>query len=191
MMDGECTDIVTDPFYIAKHVPFYFFDGDLDDLYNTWVLPRYLDLNSRGYRAQLVPVAGRGHEYFPNYMPLMWTYLTAPFLFAMDGVATEELPPWHENGELWRRLKVAFPPSIATHGTIQTFYVGSDGLLTRHDYDADVLGGTLAAHYLHDYQEVSGVLVPTRRRVLGRMPDGTPAPSPLIVAIDLSDVEFT
>ena len=30
-----------------------------------------------------------------------------PFLFAMDGVATEELQPWRENGETWRRLKVA------------------------------------------------------------------------------------
>ena len=127
--------------------------------------------------------------YFAGYA--MWTYLTAPFLFAMDGVATEEIQPWRENGELWRRLRVTFPPGIATHAATQTFYVGSDGLLKRHDYDADVLGGTPAAHYLHEYQEVSGIQVPTRRRVLGRTPDGTPAPSPLIVSIDLSDVEFT
>ncbi|MGH8639021.1 MAG: hypothetical protein ACREUZ_17950, partial [Burkholderiales bacterium] len=65
--------------------------------------------------------------YFAGYA--MWTYLTTPFLFTMDGVSTEELPPWHENGETWRRLKVVFPPDIATHSTVQTFYVGSDGLL--------------------------------------------------------------
>jgi hypothetical protein len=127
--------------------------------------------------------------YFAGYA--MWTYLTAPFVFAMDGVATEELEPWHENGEVWRRLQATFPPGIATHGTVQTFHVGPDGLLRRHDYDADVLGGIPAAHYLHDYQDISGIQVPTRRRVFGRGPDGLPAPEPLVVTIDLIEVEFT
>ena len=127
--------------------------------------------------------------YFAGYA--MWTYLTTPFLFAMDGVATEELQPWRENGETWRRLKVTFPRSIATHSTVQTFYLGSDGLLRRHDYDAEVLGGTPAAHYVHDYQKFSGILVPTRRRVFGRKPDGTFVPEPSIVTIDLTEVEFT
>jgi hypothetical protein len=126
--------------------------------------------------------------YFAGYA--MWTYLTTPFLFVMDGVASEELSPWREDGEVWRRLKVTFPVSIATHSTVQTFYFDSDGLLRRHDYDADILGGTPAAHYVHEYREFSGLLVPTRRRVLGRRPDGTAAPDPLIVTIDLSEVEF-
>jgi hypothetical protein len=126
--------------------------------------------------------------YFAGYA--MWTYLTTPFLFAMDGVSAEEVEPWREQGEAWRRLQVTFPESIATHSTVQTFYFGADGLLRRHDYDADVLGATPAAHYVHDYQAVSGILVPTRRRVFGRRPDGRPAPEPLIVSIDLSDIEF-
>jgi hypothetical protein len=127
--------------------------------------------------------------YFAGYA--MWTYLTTPFLFTMAGVSTEELPPWHENGETWRRLKVAFPPAIATHSTVQTFYVSSDGLLKRHDYEADVLGGIPAAHYVHDYQDVSGIQVPTRREVLPRNPDGTTAPQPVIVTIALSELEFS
>jgi hypothetical protein len=126
--------------------------------------------------------------YFAGYA--MWTYLTTPFVFAMDGVATAELGPWRENGEIWRRLKVTFPPHIATHSTVQTFYFDSDALLRRHDYDADVLAGTPAAHYVHDYQEFSGLLVPTTRRVYGRMPDGTAVPEPAIVTIDLTNVEF-
>ena len=126
--------------------------------------------------------------YFAGYA--MWTYLTAPFVFATDGVSTEELPAWDENGESWRRLKVTFPPGIATHSTVQTFYIGSDGLLKRHDYDTEVLGGTQAAHYVSDYEEASGILLPTKRKVLRRMPDGTAAPDPLIVAIALSEVEF-
>jgi hypothetical protein len=127
--------------------------------------------------------------YFAGYA--MWTYLTAPFLFVAGGVSTEELPTWHEKGESWRRLKITFPPGIATHSTVQTFYIGADGLLKRHDYDTEVLGGTPAAHYVDDYEETSGILFPTRRTVLPRMPDGTSAPEPLIVTIALSDVELT
>jgi hypothetical protein len=127
--------------------------------------------------------------YFAGYA--MWTYLTTPFVFAMDGVATEELDRWRENGESWRRLKVTFPPHLATHSTVQTFYFDSEALLRRHDYDADVLGGTPAAHYVHDYREFSGLLVPTTRRVFGRRPDGTVVPEPSIVTIDLTNVEFT
>ena len=46
-------------------------------------------------------------------------------------------------------------------------------------------------HYVQEYQEFSGILVPTRRRVFGRRLDGTPVPDPLIVTIDLSEVAFT
>lgn len=127
--------------------------------------------------------------YFAGYA--MWTYLNTPFVLAMDGVGTEELEPWQERGESWRRLKVTFPESIATHNTVQTFHFGADGLLRRHDYDADVLGGSPAAHYVHEYREFSGIKVPTERRVLGRRPDGTPAPDPVIVSIDLGAIEFT
>jgi hypothetical protein len=48
---------------------------------------------------------------------------------------TKEIEPWQENGETWRRLKVTFPASIATHSAEQTFYFDQEGLLTRHDYE--------------------------------------------------------
>ena len=78
-----------------------------------------------------------------------------------------------------------------THSTVQTFYIDSQGLLKRHDYDAEGLNNSPAAHYVHDYQQVSGILVPTRRRVRRRQSDGTPAPDPFLVTIDLSAVEFS
>jgi hypothetical protein len=106
--------------------------------------------------------------YFAGYA--MWTYLTTPFLLAMDGVATEEIQPWRQDGEMWRRLRVTFPDDIASHSTVQTFYFDADGLVRRHDYDTEVVGGTPAAHYVYDYREFSGILVPTRRRVLRRRP---------------------
>lgn len=127
--------------------------------------------------------------YFAGYA--MWTYLNTPFLFALDGVMTEEVEPWRENGETWRRLKVTFPPNIASHSTVQTFYFDAEGLLQRHDYNTEVSGGTPAAHYVYQHEEFSGILVPTKRRVLGRGADGTSIPDPLIVSIDLSEVEFS
>ena len=126
--------------------------------------------------------------YFAGYA--MWTYLNTPFLFAMQGVASEELAPWQEDGETWRRLQVTFPAGIASHGTTQTFYFDADRLLKRHDYDADILGGATAAHYTSDHVEVSGILVPTKRWVLRRMPDGSTAPEPTLVSIGLSEIAF-
>jgi hypothetical protein len=126
--------------------------------------------------------------YFAGYA--MWTYLSTPFLLTMDGVSSEELSPWREDGETWRRLKVIFPMGIATHSTVQTFYIGSDGLLKRHDYSVEISGDSPAAHYVHDYRETSGILVPTRRRVFRRRPDGTSVRDPFLVTLDLSDVEF-
>ena len=127
--------------------------------------------------------------YFAGYA--MWTYLNTPFLFVMEGVETEEIEPWKENGEIWRRLRVTLSPNIASHGPVQTFFFDATGLLKRHDYDVEVAGGSPAAHYVYDYKEFSGILVPTKRRVFGRKPDGTSIPDPLIVSIDLSAVEFS
>lgn len=126
--------------------------------------------------------------YFAGYA--MWTYLTMPFLLAMEDVVAEEIEPRRENGEWWRGLKVTLPDRIASHATVQTFYFGADGLLRRHDYDADVLGGSSVAHYVHDYREFSGIHVPTRRFVFPRTPEGNALSSPVVVSIDLSEIEF-
>lgn len=126
--------------------------------------------------------------YFAGYA--MWTYLNTPFLFAWDGVRTEEVEPWEEDGETWRRLRVTLPPELPSHSTIQTFHFDDDLRLRRHDYDADILGGVPAAHYTSDHVEVSGILVPTKRWVLPRRPDGGTEPEPTIVSIELSEIAF-
>lgn len=118
----------------------------------------------------------------------MWTYLTMPFLLAQDGVRSEEIGPWEEKGETWQRLKVEFPASIATHSTVQTLYVGEDGLLRRHDYDVEIAGNTPGAHFVSDYVEVQGIMFPTRRRIFPRQPDGQAMTDPLVVSIDLDQI---
>ncbi len=126
--------------------------------------------------------------YFAGYA--MWTYMNAPFLFALPGVKTEELESWQENGEKLRRLKVTFPESIATHSADQTFYFDRQGRLKRHDYEVDVAGGAPAAHYVSGLTDVSGILIPTKHMIYPRQPDGSAAPTPVVVSIDVSDIEF-
>jgi hypothetical protein len=126
--------------------------------------------------------------YFQGYA--VWTYLTQPFLYSYAGFDVEEIEPWQEDGQTWRRLQVTFPEYIATHGRQQISYFGSDGLLRRHDYAVDVLGGATGAHYVDGYQDHNGIMIPHRRRVYPRGADNQKVPAPVLVSIDIGEVEF-
>lgn len=71
-------------------------------------------------------------------------------------------------------LTVRFPPSVHTHCPVQTVYFDLDGLIVRHDYVADIVGGwARGAHLWRDYVTVEGIPLSTRRTVharLGRQP---------------------
>jgi hypothetical protein len=116
--------------------------------------------------------------FFAGYA--FWTYLNVPFALANEDIHWEEIQPWHENGETWRRLRVTFPDRLVTHSTVQTFYFGDDFLLRRHDYSPDVLGNPLTAHYTTQYRTYDGFAFPTRRFVLRRAADNTSSGAPLI-----------
>jgi hypothetical protein len=126
--------------------------------------------------------------YFNGYA--LWSYLSMPFLFSLPGVHSEEIEPWQEGTELWRRLRVRFPADIATHCQVQDFYFGADFLLRRHDYCVEVSGGILAAQYVHDYVAVSGLLMPSKRRAYRRAANGQAMDSELLVSIDISDIRY-
>lgn len=133
--------------------------------------------------------------YFAGYA--LWNYLNVPHLFRHPGVHVAEGEPWtevssHTSGrpEVWRRLEVTFPDSIATHNARQVFYYDADGLQRRHDYAPDVFGGAPAAHYTDRHIEVAGLVVPTRRRVVPRDPvTGLTEDAPTLVSLDLLTVE--
>jgi hypothetical protein len=126
--------------------------------------------------------------YFAGYA--IWTYLTFPFIMTLPEFEITEIEPWQERGETWRRLRVKYPSSFATHTRVQTFYFSDDGLWRRHDYTVDIADGAPAVHYLYDHKEVSGILVPTKQRIFTRRTDNTPNPEPTLVSIDLSDIRF-
>lgn len=127
--------------------------------------------------------------YFSSYA--LWQYLSAPFLYAQTGFVTEEIAPWEEEGELWRRLKITFPPQGAWHHTEQISCFSPDGLLRRHDYTVDILGGATGANYATHYREFQGIQIPTSRRIFSYDADGRRIAEPLLVSIDIASVIFT
>jgi len=121
----------------------------------------------------------------------LWTYLTTPFLYTYPGFETIELDPWEENGEIWRRLKITFPDDIASHTKEQVSYFGPDGLLRRHDYTVDILGGATGANYAINYRNVDGIIIPTTRRIFAYDgPEHTVLRDPVLVAIDMNEISF-
>jgi hypothetical protein len=127
--------------------------------------------------------------YFSSYA--LWTYLTLPFLYTYPGFVVKEIALWQEAGEEWRRLKAIFPESIASHARDQVTYFGPDGLMRRHDYTVDVLGGVTGANYSADYREFQGIKMPTTRRVYAYDAQGQKVPEPVLVSIDIEGVRFS
>ena len=118
----------------------------------------------------------------------LWTYLTTPFLYTWPGFVTEEITPIEADGETWRRLKVTFPDNVKSHSKVQISCFGPDGLLRRHDYTVDILGGATGLNYASDYRNVDGIIVPTRRRVYAYEGDYQLVKEPLLVAIDMGEI---
>ena len=95
----------------------------------------------------------------------LWTYLNTPFLYTHEGFVTEEIASIQVNGEIWRRLKITFPDNIKSHTREQISCFGPDGLLRRHDYTVDILGGATGLNYASEYRDVGGIIIPTKRRI--------------------------
>jgi hypothetical protein len=121
----------------------------------------------------------------------MTGYLTAPFVFTYPGFETKEIEPWHEAGETWRRLHVTFPDDYAYHSKEQILYFDENGLMKRRDYQVDISAGVPAAHYIFDYKEVQGIMVPHRREVYARDEQNHYVKEPLVVKVVMDHVKFS
>ncbi|MGF6539407.1 hypothetical protein [Paraburkholderia youngii] len=121
----------------------------------------------------------------------MWTYLNTPFVLAWPGVECEDAGEWKEQDQIWRKVVVRYPDSLEVFSKVQAIYVDADHLVRRLDYDVEIAGNTPGAHYVSDYSTVSGILIPTKRRIFPRLPDGSSLPEPLVVSIDLSNISLT
>lgn len=120
----------------------------------------------------------------------LWTYLTTPFLMAIEGVRVEEMEPWHEGSETWSVLRAYFPGCIETHCLVQDYFFGEDCLLRRHDYALTIAGGFAAAQLTSNYTEAGGIRLPTKRLAYARAPDRQPILDVLLVSMDIANVNF-
>jgi hypothetical protein len=114
----------------------------------------------------------------------LWTYLNTPFLYTWPGFVTEEISPIEVDGEKWRRLSVTFPDEIKSHTRQQVSCFGPDGLLRRHDFTIDVIGGAPSELYASDYRDVDGIVIPTTRRAYASQGDD----QLVMVAIDMGQI---
>jgi hypothetical protein len=119
-----------------------------------------------------------------------WNSFVAPFLFTRSDFLVEEITPWREDGQVWRRLLVTYPDHVAAHCRQQSYAFDDAGLLQRVAYVVEVLGDAPMVEYPSDYRTFDGIAVPTRRRVFARRADGSPVHDLAAVAIDIGDVVF-
>jgi hypothetical protein len=160
----------------------------IEKLDGTLVAQRFAPKDSFGGHQMNTPWDPLHRAYFNG--EALWTYLTTPFLLAMDGVRVEETESLREAGETWRVLRAYFSGSIDTHSQIQDFFFGEDLKLRRHDYNVNIAGGFAAAQLTSDYVVANGIHLPTKRRAYTRGADRRPILEMLMVSIDLGEVQF-
>lgn len=149
--------------------------------------PRELFFGTSGLRRNLRWDA-LDATYFAGYA--WWNYLNAPYLLARDDIHVAEIEPWDQRGETWRRLEAHFPDDLDTHSARQVFYFDSELRLRRHDYVAEIIGKWAhAAHMCDAHVESGGLVFPTRRRVYPIGPRNRPLPGPVLVALDLLEID--
>lgn len=114
----------------------------------------------------------------------IWSYLTIPFLLAHPDVVIEELSPWQQSTETWRRLRVQFPPALMTLASEQILYFDQSALQRRADHE---LFGMKVAHTSWAHDNFGGIVVPTLRRIQATQPDGTVIPKPVLMDVEIFD----
>jgi hypothetical protein len=139
----------------------------------------------------------RRHLPYHGLRLFRWDRLDALYFVAYTQWLYNAFPPllWRDDVE-WRQvddsiLEAQFPTHVPVHSQVGRYYFDADsGLLQRMDYTAVVFGNwAKAVHLVEAHGHTDGVPWPSRRRVYGRKPDGTPRleRSPLMVKLDVHE----
>jgi hypothetical protein len=103
-----------------------------------------------------------------------WSSADAAYFFGYALLTYFSVPFMLKDCAILRTTKtsvtVRFPSAFESHCQVQTFWFGSEGMLARHDYTADILGQVFrGAHYSADFKDVQGVKLAQTRRVVPRV----------------------
>ncbi len=63
--------------------------------------------------------------------------------------------------------------------------------VNRMGYTVDILGGATGLNYASEYRDVSGIVIPTKRRVYAFEGDYQPVWDPLLVRIDMGEITLS
>ena len=118
----------------------------------------------------------------------LWHYLAGPFVLTWPGVQIEEIEPWEEAGEQWRRLTATFPEELVAHAREQTYAFNNAGLLRRFEYAPERAGVPANVNYTAGHHRFGALVIATRRRMVPLDPDGRSRCDPVLMAVDLLDV---
>lgn len=110
-------------------------------------------------------------------------------MFLQPGFRVDEIDPWEEAGEQWRRLKVVFPKNIVAHAPEQFYSINRDGLLRRFDYRPKLEGVPAKVNYAADHERFGELVTPTRRRMLPGESDGRSRSEPVLMSIEVRGCE--
>jgi hypothetical protein len=119
----------------------------------------------------------------------VWTLVAMPYLLQTAVSICEEDAPL-VNGRLQqlRTMHVEFSEAASIYPLEQSLCFDSDGRLVRVDYDALELGGTRVSQFVSAYQNFSGYVIPTLRRLTPIGPEAGPTNAP-VLDIEIFDVD--
>jgi hypothetical protein len=120
----------------------------------------------------------------------VWLCMTAPLALRCTDAVFEDMGDWAENGEHWRRLKIAAPSNGAEPALVNTLYFDNDSMMRRADFDSLSHKGAALTLYCSAFQKFSGLTLPTLYRALQRRPDGRLVKHPPSLDIEIFDAAF-
>lgn len=117
----------------------------------------------------------------------IWTSLVTPFFLANLDFTVDELTPWQENDDQWRRLRVQIPQSSFSNASELIFYFDNNARQRRMDHD---LLGSQVADYSWAHQTFDGIVIPTLRRSQLIGARGIATNQPVLLNVEIFDAAF-
>src|SRR3954468_15898940 len=134
--------------------------------------PARMLISSGGERPLELPNYRRRFHGFAKWR--RWRPTDAAYFFGYSLLTYFSVPFILKDCEVLRARRnavtVRLGPRLESHCQVQTFWFDSQGMLTRHDYAAEILGRMFhGAHYSKDFTHVQGVKLARARRVVPRL----------------------
>jgi hypothetical protein len=118
----------------------------------------------------------------------VWTLVAMPHLLETAASISEGDSPLVNGGlQLLRPMKVEFPETASIYPLQQMLFFDSEGRLVGVEYDALELGGRAVSQSVSAYQNFSGYIIPTLRRLRPVGPETGPA-NPPVLDIEIFDL---